>query len=45
MGEWRGVWRVLVGNLMEREHFKDTGIDGRILRRMCRKWDGGDGLN
>ena len=37
MGEERGLCRVLVGNLRER----DLGIDWRImLRRIFRKWDG-----
>jgi len=30
-GEGRGKYRVLVGRLMEREHLKDLGIDGRII--------------
>jgi len=40
MGERRGVFRVLVGNLRERDHFEDPGVDGRIiLRWIFRKWD------
>jgi len=32
----------LWGNLRERDHFEDSGIDGRIiLRWIFRKWDGG----
>ena len=31
MGERRGVFRVLVGNLRERDHFEDPGVDGRII--------------
>jgi hypothetical protein len=39
MGERRGVYRVLVGNLRERDHLGDQGIDGRIiLRWIFRKW-------
>jgi len=30
MGERRGVYRVLVGNLRERDHLEDTGVDERI---------------
>ena len=30
-GEKRGVYRVLVGNLRERDHFEDPGVDGRII--------------
>jgi len=41
MGKRRGVYRVLVwGNLREREHLGDPGVDGRIiLRWIFRKWD------
>ena len=40
MGERRGVYRVLVGNLSVREHFGDPGVDGRIILRLIfRKWD------
>jgi hypothetical protein len=30
-GEGRGVYRVLVGNLREGDHWGDPGIDGRII--------------
>jgi hypothetical protein len=34
-----GIWW---GNLKERYHLEDTGVDGRIiLRWIFRKWDGG----
>ena len=33
MGERRGVYRVLVGNLRERDHLEDPGVDGRIIFR------------
>ena len=43
MGKRRSVCRVLVGNLRERNHLGDPGIDGRIiLRWIFRKWVGGD---
>jgi len=36
------VYEVSVGNLREREHFGDPGVDGRtILRLIFRKWDVG----
>jgi hypothetical protein len=42
MGEGRGVYRVLWGNLRERDHWGDPAVDGRIiLRWIFRKWDGG----
>ena len=29
------------GNLRERDHWEDSGIDGRIiLKRIFKKWDG-----
>ena len=40
MGERRGVYRW--GNLRERDHLGDPGIEGRIiLKWMFRKWDVG----
>jgi hypothetical protein len=33
VGEGRGVYRVLVGNLKERDHWGDPGIDGRVILR------------
>jgi len=42
MGEGRGVYRVLVGNLKEGDHWGDPGVDGRIiLRWIFGKWDVG----
>jgi len=36
---YTGFWW---GNLRERNHFEEPGIDGRIiLRRIFRKWDVG----
>ena len=38
----RGAYRFLLGNLRERGHFEDLGIDGRIiLKCILQKWDGG----
>ena len=33
MGEGRGVYRVLVGNLRGRDHWGDPNADGRIILR------------
>ena len=33
MGEKRGVYRVWWGNLRERDHVGDPGVDGRIILR------------
>jgi len=41
-GRSRVVYRVLVGNLSERDHLEDGGLDGRItLRWIFRKCDVG----
>jgi hypothetical protein len=38
MGERRDVYRIWWGNLKEREHLEDPGIDGRIIVRwICRE--------
>jgi len=42
-GEERCI-RGLLGNLRERDHLGDPGIDGRIiLKYICKKWAGGGG--
>jgi hypothetical protein len=42
LGEGRGVYRVFVRNLRERDHWGDPDIDGSIiLRRIFRKWEVG----
>jgi len=33
MVERRGIYRVLAGNLRERDHLGDQGADGRIILR------------
>ena len=39
MGEGTGVYRICWGNLRERDHWGDPGVDGRtLLRRNFRKW-------
>jgi hypothetical protein len=40
MGERRGAYRVMVGNLKERDHLGDPGMIGWIVFRwIFRKWD------
>jgi hypothetical protein len=42
MGRGEAHTRFRWGNLKERDHFEDPGIDGRIiLRWIFRKWDVG----
>ena len=42
MEESRGAYRVLWGNLKERDHLEDPGLDGKIiLRWIFKKWDVG----
>jgi hypothetical protein len=46
MGERRGMYRVLVGNLRERDNLGDPGIDGSlILRWVFKKWNVRYGLD
>jgi hypothetical protein len=45
-GEGRGVYSVLWENLRERDHWRDPGINGRIiLKWIFRKWVVGSGLD
>jgi hypothetical protein len=42
MVERIGAYRVVVGNLRERDHSEDPGVDGRILFKwVVKNWDGG----
>jgi hypothetical protein len=42
MGERRGYTGFWWGNLMERDHWGDPGVDGiKVLRWIFRKWDVG----
>jgi len=40
MAEKRDVYRVLVGNLKEKDQLEDTGLDGKIILR----WISGSGM-
>jgi hypothetical protein len=41
-GEGRGMFRVLWGNVMERDYWRDPGVDGRIiLMWIFKMWDVG----
>ena len=43
-GDRGGAYRVLVGNLKERDHLEDLDVDGRIISRwIFIKWNGGWG--
>ena len=45
-GDRRGVYRVWWGNLRERDHLGEPGLDGRItIRWIFIKWDVGYGLD
>ena len=42
MGERKDAYKVLVGNMRERDYLYDPGVDGRIiLRWIFRNWDRG----
>jgi len=46
MGDWIGAYRVLVGDLRERDHVKGLGIDGRVISKwIFKRWDVGCGLH
>jgi hypothetical protein len=38
IGEKRGMYRVLVVKLMERDQWGDPGVDGKIIIRWILKW-------
>jgi hypothetical protein len=41
MGEKRGAYRILVGDLREGDQLGDSGVDGRIILKLISgKWDG-----
>jgi hypothetical protein len=42
MGERRGAYRILVGDLREGDNLGEPGVDGRIILKLILKtWDGG----
>ena len=43
MGERRDAYKVLVGNLRERDHLKNPNVDGRIILKLIfEKWNGSE---
>ena len=40
MEERKGSYSVSVGNMRERDHLEDLGVDGRIILKWILKWDG-----
>ena len=41
MGDRRGAYRFWWGNVRERDHLEDLGVDGRIIVKwIFKKWDG-----
>jgi uncharacterized protein YjcR len=41
VGERRGAYRLWWGNMRERDHLEDLGVDRSIiLKWMCKKWGG-----
>jgi hypothetical protein len=41
MGETRNAYNILVGNLKERDHLEELGVDGKIIVGcISRKWSG-----
>jgi hypothetical protein len=41
IGEGRGAYRILVGDLREGDHLKDPSVEGRIILKLIfKKWDG-----
>jgi hypothetical protein len=43
IGNRKGAYRVLVGNVKERDHLEDPGLDEIILRWIFRKFAGWGG--
>jgi len=40
IGDWKGVYRVLVGKPEGKEHLEDPAVDGKIiLKWIFRRWD------
>jgi hypothetical protein len=45
MGKRQVHSRFWWGDLRESDHLQDLGVNGRILKWILKKWDGGHGLD
>jgi hypothetical protein len=43
-GRQEKCYRVLWGDMRKKDHLEDLGLDGNILKRFFKRWDGEDRL-